>query len=239
MGRDVRQGLVRVEAFILLHRPAHLILNVERHLGIAVLVQHDEPTEAIHHRLIFHFGAACQHVLQTRVHSIRHRDVPATADSFGFLHMVSAGAFPQQLMIHPNPAILEVQILLRQAAELADAHPRFQQNNELVVILGIGAVLADEGHPCIQLLFRQGDPLLGSLGTTSGQLEDERILANGVLVAGHLERGLHHTPNSGDGAVASTILCSFMNQSLASLTLMLLIFRLPKSSFATRFSTKL
>ena len=54
-------------------------------------------------------------------------------------------------------------------------------------------IFADEGHPCIQLLFRQGDPLLGIVGHHVGQLEDERILANGVLVAGHLERGLHHT----------------------------------------------
>ena len=47
MGRDVRQGLVGIQFSVLFHGPAHLVFNVERNLGIAVLVQHDEAAVTI------------------------------------------------------------------------------------------------------------------------------------------------------------------------------------------------
>lgn len=138
-------------------------------------------------------GTAGQHILETLVHHIRHRDEPTTADGLGFLHIVFAATLTDKLMIHTDLPILKVQVLFREAAELADTHARFQQYHELVVILGVGLVGTDKGHPCVKLLLRQGKPLFRIIGHHIGQLEDERVLANRILVAGHLEGRFNNT----------------------------------------------
>ena len=47
MRGDMRQGAVRMQLLVLLHCPAHLVLNVQCHLRISILVQHNEATVAI------------------------------------------------------------------------------------------------------------------------------------------------------------------------------------------------
>ena len=47
--------------------------------------------------------------------------------------------------------------------------------------------------------------LLRIVGHHIGQLEDERVLAHGLLIAGHLERRLYHAPDGGDGACSHDI----------------------------------
>lgn len=65
MRGDVGQGAVRMQLFVLLHCPSHLVLDVQRHLGITVLVQHDEAAVATYNRLTLDLGTVFQHLFQS------------------------------------------------------------------------------------------------------------------------------------------------------------------------------
>ena len=120
--------------------------------------------------------------------------------------MVFAAQLAQELVVHPDAPVLEVQVFACQTAELTDAQACIQQHDKLVVVLGIGLVLPDEVHPGPELLLGQRDAALGVIRYHVGQLEDKWVLAYGVLVAGHLEGRLHNAADAGDGAVTLAVL---------------------------------
>ena len=109
-------------------------------------------------------------------------------------------------MIHTDSAVLEIQVFLGKAAKLADSHPGFQQNNKLVVILGIGSVVPDVIHPGCELFIGQGNSGYRIVYHRIRQLEYKRILSDGILITGHLERRFDNAPHTGDGAVTSAVL---------------------------------
>ena len=63
MGRDVRQRLVRVQFLILLHCPAHFILDVQGNLRTVVFVQQKETAVPVDDRFRFHALAAGKNIL--------------------------------------------------------------------------------------------------------------------------------------------------------------------------------
>lgn len=109
-------------------------------------------------------------------------------------------------MIYPNPAVCKVQIAHSQTAKLADTHPGSKQNNKFIIILGIGLVLLDKGHPDVLLFLGHSNTLLRIIGNDIYQLEVKEIPADNILVAGHLEGRLYNTANAGDRAVPFPIL---------------------------------
>ena len=160
MRRDVRQRLVRVQFLILLHCPAHFILDVQGNLRTVVLVQQKEPAVPVDDRFRLHALAAGENVLQAPVNLVRHGNVAAAALGFGFLHIILAAALPDKLVIYPDFSPGKVQISLCQPAELADTHSGSQQHYKLVVILAVGLVLPDEIHPKCLLFLCHGNALL-------------------------------------------------------------------------------
>lgn len=58
-----------------------------------------------------------------------------------------------------------------------------------------------------KLLLRQDKPLFRNRWVPSSvQFEDKQVLANHILVAGHLEGRFDETSDTGDGAVTSAVL---------------------------------
>lgn len=178
MGRNVRQRLVRMQLAILLHGPAHLILDVQRHFGLVVLVQQQKSGVSVYDHLCFECLATSQDIFKALVHRIRHGNKPATRFGFCFLHIVFAAPLPDELVIHPDTPVLKIQITFGQAAELAHSHPGFQQDYKLVVILAVGLVTPDKAHPDFLLLLGHGDSLLRVIGNDLHQLEVEGILSD-------------------------------------------------------------
>ena len=75
MRRDVRQRLVQVQLLILLHCPAHFILDVQGNLRTVVLVQQKKTAVPVDDRLRFHALAKGEDILQTPVNLVCHGNV--------------------------------------------------------------------------------------------------------------------------------------------------------------------
>lgn len=198
-----------MELLVLLHRPAHLIFDVKCDLGITVLVQHDKSAVAINHRFRLDLWTALQYLFQSVIHRIGHRQITASAACLGFLNVVFTTTLTNQLMIYSDSAILEVQILSGQTAELADSHAGFQKHYKLIVVFGVGFVALDEIHPDRQLFLGECGPRHRIVHHHIRQLKYEWIFPDRILIASHLKCGLNDTSHTGDGTVTSAILLQF------------------------------
>ena len=175
-------------------------------LGITVLVQHDKSAVTIHHRLCLDLWTTLQHLFQRVVYHIGHRQKTAATACLGFLNVVFTTTLTNQLVIHTDSAILEVQILSGQTAKLADSHAGFQKHYKLIIVFVVSIVSLDEIHPDRQLFFGKCNSRHRIVHHNICQLEDEWILPDRILIASHLECGLHHTSYTGNGTVTSAVL---------------------------------
>lgn len=99
------------------------MLNVQGNLGISVLVQQEKARVAVHHHFLLRSGPAGQDVVQGLANLVAHGDQTAAALGLGLFHIPLAVPGPDQLVIHPDAPVVEVQIRHGQTAELADPVP--------------------------------------------------------------------------------------------------------------------
>lgn len=197
VGADLGQG-DHMGVVVLFPDPADHVLDVQGYLGTAVLIQQQEARVAVHHPFLPGPGAVGKDVQETSHHVVIHGNEAAAGFGLGFLHIPLAAAVPDQLMIHPDPAVLEVQVADGQAAELADPHTGAQQHDDLIQVLAAVVVLGDEIQELLLLPFRQGRPPDRVVGQEV-QAEVEGVPPDDLLGEGHLEGGPQHTPDGCDG----------------------------------------
>ena len=94
---------------------------------------------------------------------------------------------------------------VREEVEQYKKNSGSQQHHELIVVLGVALVLSDEIHPRLLLFLGHGNALPGIVDHHIRQLEVEWIAPHDFLVVGHLERRLHYTPDTGQGAVSALV----------------------------------
>ena len=168
--------------------------------------------DPLHHMLQHgHLGlfAALDGVLKGPIYLVRHGDVPLSAGRLGLFHIVLAVPGPGQLPLHLDPPGLKVQVRPGQSVEFTDPHSRPQQNDDLVVVLGIMPALPDKDQE--PLFDLPGDRLagLGIVGHHIGDLEGKRIAPDDVILHRHLKGRTQNAPDAGDGAVSPAILIQF------------------------------
>ena len=183
---------------VLLPDPLHHMLDMEGNLGITVLIQQDKAGVAVDHRLLLGFRPVGEDVVQAPVDLVAHGQKAAAALGLGFLHIALAASGPHQLMIHPDAPLLKVQVCHGQSAELADPHACSQKHHDLIQVLAVMAVLGNEVQEVPLLPLGQCHPLLGVVGDDV-QAEIKGISPNQLLRKRHLEGGLHHSTDAGNG----------------------------------------
>ena len=140
------------------------------------------------------------------IHCFVHRQKAAATACLGFLNIVFSATLTNQLMIHTNSTIFEIQIFSGQTAELADSHTGFQKHHELIVVFAVGVVFLNEIHPDSQVFLSECSSRHRIIDHHIRQLKDERILSDGILITRHLKCGFDNTSYTADGAKTSAIL---------------------------------
>lgn len=180
---------------------AHVVFHIETYHEIAVSVQSQKFGAAAHDQLPLGHRSALHHVPHVFIHLVCHGDVALTAGGLSLPHMVRAALFFDQLLADEDFAVLEVQILNGQPAELADPHAGAEQNVEHIAVPAVVGIFLDKFHEGPLMLRRQRLPLFRIVDQHAHQAEGEKIFADDVVVIGHLEGRLDHASNAANRAV--------------------------------------
>ena len=120
MGRDVRQGLIRLVVLVVLpDKPLEHALVAGRRFGKAALVEEQEVGVAPD---IDRSGLASvlHSPLQRLVDLLAHGDLPRTLFGLWLVHIVAELAVPQELVVHMDAAVFKIQVRC-QSAQLGNA----------------------------------------------------------------------------------------------------------------------
>ena len=181
MGRDVRQGLIRLVVLVVLpDKPLEHALVAGRRFGKAALVEEQEVgvTPDIDRGGL---APVLHSPLQRLIDLLAHGDLPHAILGLGRVHIVAEFAVPQKLVVHIDPAVLKIQ-LHRQAAQLGDAETGPQQDDDLIAILPVDRVAAGEGQEAVLLFLGQRDFFLRVILQDRVHSEVERVFSDAVIL---------------------------------------------------------
>ena len=205
MGRDVRQGLIRLVVLVVLpDKPLEHALVAGRRFGKAALVEEQEvgvPPDIDRGGL----APVLHSPLQCLVDLLAHGDLPHAVLGLGRVHIVAELAVPQKLVVHIDPAVLKIQIH-RQAAQLGDAEAGPQQDDDLIAILPVDRVAAGEGQEAVLLFLGQRGFFLRVILQDIGYGEVERVFADAVILNRRVEGRLQRPFPVADGLVSVALL---------------------------------
>lgn len=186
MGRDVRQGLIRLVVLVVLpDKPLEHTLVTGRRFGKAALVEEQEVGVAPD---IDRGGLASvlHSPLQCLVDLLAHGDLPRTLFGLWLVHIVAELAVPQKLVVHMDAAVFKIQVRC-QSAQLGNAEAGPQQNDDLITILPVDRIVAGEGQEAVLLLLGQRGFFLRVILQDIGYGEVERVFADAVILNRRVE----------------------------------------------------
>ena len=134
MGRDFRK-LNFVNAVIFLQNMLEVMLPMEGDHRHVVLVQEQETGVAVDHRFFEQLLSARDDPSETGHDFVAHRHIPLTAFGLGFFDDIGHGPGALQLVIHPDPLVLKVNVRNGQSAEFRYTQARIEQDVDPIVIL--------------------------------------------------------------------------------------------------------
>ena len=214
MGRDFRK-LNFVNAVVFLQNMLEVMLPMEGDHRHVVLVQEQKICIPIDHRLVEQLLATCDDPAKAGHHFVAHRHIPLTAFGLGFFDDIGHVPGALQLVIHPDPLVLEVDVRDDQSAEFRYTQACIEQDVDPIVILTEVLVLLYE--------FQKG-PLLGSgdgfpcdtvIDHHCCQRELKWVLADQIVLPRHLKGRAHHATDGMNGTVISS-----NNHSCAALSIL-------------------
>lgn len=205
MGRDVRQGLLRlVVLVILLDKPLEHALVTGRRFGKAALVEEQEVGVAPD---IDRSGLASvlHSPLQRLVDLLAHGDLPRTLFGLGLVHIVAELTVPQELVVHMDAAVFKIQVRC-QSAQLGNAEAGPQQNDDLIAILPVDRVAAGEGQEAVLLLLSQRDFFLRVILQDRVHSKVERVFPDAVILNRRVKGRFQRPFPVADGLVGIALL---------------------------------
>ena len=214
MGCDLGK-LHLVNAVVFLQNMLEVMFPVEGDHGHVILVQKQETSIPIDHRLFEQLLPARDDPAEAVHHFIAHGDEPFTVLGFGVLDDIGHVPCTLQLVIHPDSLVLEVDVRNGQSAEFRYTQARIEQDVDPVIVLAKVLVLLDK---------LQEGPFLGSGDGFSGdtviddhrsQLKLEGIFADQIVLPRHLKGRAHHATDGMNGTVISS-----NNHSCAALSIL-------------------
>ena len=214
MGRDFRK-LNFVNAVVFLQNMLEVMLPMEGDHGHVILVQEQKARVSVDHRLFEQLFPARDDPAEAGHDFVAHGDEPLTAFGFGVLDDIGHVPGTLQLVIHPNPLFLEVDVRDGQSAEFRYTQARIEQDVDSIVILTEMLVFLDkfqEGS-----LLSSGDGFSGDavIDHHGCQLKLKRVLADQIVLQSHLKGRAHHATDGMNGAVISS-----NNHSCAALSIL-------------------
>lgn len=200
MGRDLRKFLL-IDTVVLRHRILKILLPVQGDAGHLVLIEEQEAAYPVDHGFARGARAIRENALEARGDSVRHGNVSDTALRLRTLNVIAHVAGSLELLVHPYAALFEVEIIHREAAELGNAEPRVQEDEEGVVITLVVLVARHELEEPALLLGGKGLACDHVVHQHGGKLEVEGVSADEVVLLRHLKRGLQDPAYCVNGAV--------------------------------------
>ena len=92
-------------------------------------------------------------------------------------------------MVYIHKALFKIQVGGRQAAEFGNTKPGFQQDHHLVIILGIDGIVLHEVQKLVFLCRGKRHLWYGIVVDNLIDLEVKGILAEAVVLYGHIKDG--------------------------------------------------
>ncbi len=201
MGRDLRK-LLLIDAVVLRHRVLKILLPMQGDAGHLVLIEEQEAAYPVDHGFARRARAIRKNTLEARGDGVRHGNVTDTALRLRTLYVIAHVTGSLELLVHPYTALFEVEIIHREAAELGNAEPGVQEDEEGVVIAPVVLVVRHEIEEPALLLGGKGLACDHVVHQHGGKLEVEGIPADKVVLLRHLKRGLQDPAYCVNGAVA-------------------------------------
>ena len=205
MGRDVRQGLLRLVVLVVLpDKPLEHALVTGRRFGKAALVEEQKVgvTPDIDRGGL---PSVLHSPFQRLIDLLAHGDLPHAVLGLGRVHIVAELTVPQELVVHMDAAVFKIQIQ-RQAAQLGDAEAGPQQDDDLIAILPVDRVAAGEGQEAVLLFLGQRGFFLRVILQDIGYGEVERVFADAVILDCRVEGRLQRPFPVADGLVGVAFL---------------------------------
>ena len=203
MGRDFRK-LNFVNAVVFLQNMLEVMLPMEGDHRHIVLVQEQKAGVAVDHRFFKQLLTVIDNPAEAGHDFITHGDEPLAVLGFGVLDDIGHVPGMLQLVIHPDPLVLKVNVRNGQSAEFRYTQARIEQDVDPIVILTEVLVLLYE--------FQKG-PLLGSgdgfpcdtvIDHHCCQRELKWVLADQIVLPRHLKGRAHHATDGMNGTVVSS-----------------------------------
>ena len=146
-----------------------------------------------------------QHALKCFVGCCAHRHLAITAVGLWRFDVVAVLGASQKLVVYIHKAIFKIQVGRRQAAEFGNAKPGFQQNQYLVIILGINGVTLHEVQKLLFLCRGKRHLWYGIVVDNLIDLEVKGVLAEAIVLYGHVKNGFQGTLAVADGVICHTL----------------------------------
>ena len=203
MGRDLRK-LNFVNAVVFLQNMLEVMLPMEGDHGHIIFVQKQKAGVSVDHRLFEQLFPIVDDPAEACHHFVAHRDKPFAAFGLSVLNDIGHVPGALQLVIHPDPLVLEVDVRDDQSAEFRYTQACIEQDVDPIVILTEVLVLLNELQEGSFLGSGDGFPCDTVIDHHRCQLELKRVLADQIVLPRHLKGRSDHTTHRMDGTVVSS-----------------------------------
>ncbi len=149
--------------------------------------------------------ALLQHAFKRFIGGCAHRHLTESAFCFWRFDIVAVLGASQKLVVYIHKALLKIQVGGRQAAEFGNTKPGFQQDHHLVIILGIDGIVLHEIQKLVFLCRGKRHLWYGIVVDNLIDREVKGILAETVVLYGHIKDGFQGTLAVADGVVGNAL----------------------------------
>ena len=173
---------------------------VDGHFGQAVPVQEQEIFIPVHLNGLC-ASAVLQHTLKRFIRGCAHRHLPKSAVSLGRFDVVAVLCASQKLVVYIDKTQFKVQIGFGQAAKLGNPKPCFQQDHNLVIILGVHGIALHEFQEFFFLRWGERHLWFCVVVDYIIDREVEWVFADAIVLNSHIKNCFQRTLAVADGVI--------------------------------------